>query len=218
MWKCCPSVNEIVLHWKSLTRSCFVSYSTNFFHPHSSYLVCWWFKCNLLFFFIIITRIILIKIIFNIILFNETVIVFFINKKNGILIFQLYFFLWWNLSDLCTCDQPSITFEFQLMNFVMAVDILKTTMVEKLPSDLEGMETTMERLLALIDDVSKYVDSVVVRQMLVPKLHRFSEFSFHLIPWSFCLSGGTGCSRQWHWEIYSRYSVFYSQNFTTSIW
>ncbi|KAF5752557.1 Eukaryotic translation initiation factor 3 subunit 5 family protein [Tripterygium wilfordii] len=40
-------------------------------------------------------------------------------------------------------------------------DILKTNMVDKLPSDLEGMEVTMERLLALIKDVYKYVDDVV---------------------------------------------------------
>lgn len=46
---------------------------------------------------------------------------------------------------------------------MMAVDILKTTMVDKLPNDLEGMEASMERLLALIDDVYKYVENVVVR-------------------------------------------------------
>jgi len=40
-------------------------------------------------------------------------------------------------------------------------DILKTTAVDKLPNDLEGMEASMERLLALIDDVYKYVDDVV---------------------------------------------------------
>jgi translation initiation factor 3 subunit F len=40
-------------------------------------------------------------------------------------------------------------------------DILKTTMVDKLPTDLEGMEASMEHLLALIDDVHKYVDNVV---------------------------------------------------------
>lgn len=49
------------------------------------------------------------------------------------------------------------------MAFLMAVDILRSTTVEKLPSDLEGMETSMERLLVLIDDVCKYVDDVVVR-------------------------------------------------------
>lgn len=43
------------------------------------------------------------------------------------------------------------------------VDILKTTAVDKIPSDLDGMEASMERLLALIDDVYKYVDNVVVR-------------------------------------------------------
>ncbi|CAK9135753.1 unnamed protein product [Ilex paraguariensis] len=41
------------------------------------------------------------------------------------------------------------------------VDILKTTMVDKLPNDLEGMEASMKRLLALIDDVYNYVDEVV---------------------------------------------------------
>jgi translation initiation factor 3 subunit F len=46
---------------------------------------------------------------------------------------------------------------------MMADDILKTTMVDKLPNDLEGMEASMERLLALIDDVYKYVDNVVVK-------------------------------------------------------
>ncbi|XP_010534569.1 PREDICTED: eukaryotic translation initiation factor 3 subunit F [Tarenaya hassleriana] len=40
-------------------------------------------------------------------------------------------------------------------------DILKSTAVDKLPSDLEGMELTMERLLALINDVYNYVDNVV---------------------------------------------------------
>ncbi|XP_021291150.1 eukaryotic translation initiation factor 3 subunit F-like [Herrania umbratica] len=43
----------------------------------------------------------------------------------------------------------------------LGLDILKTTVVDKLPNDLEGMEVTMERLLALIDDVYKYVDDVV---------------------------------------------------------
>ncbi|GMI84896.1 Arabidopsis thaliana eukaryotic translation initiation factor 3 subunit F [Hibiscus trionum] len=40
-------------------------------------------------------------------------------------------------------------------------DILKTTSVDKMPTDLEGMEVTMQRLLALIDDIYKYVDDVV---------------------------------------------------------
>ncbi|CAM8910358.1 unnamed protein product [Rhodiola kirilowii] len=40
-------------------------------------------------------------------------------------------------------------------------DILKSTVVDKLPNDLEGMEASMQRLLALIDDVYKYVDDVV---------------------------------------------------------
>ncbi|KAH0889791.1 hypothetical protein HID58_052220 [Brassica napus] len=40
-------------------------------------------------------------------------------------------------------------------------DVLKATAVDKLPNDMEGMEQTMERLLTLINDVYKYVDSVV---------------------------------------------------------
>ncbi|KAL8552111.1 hypothetical protein ACS0TY_000971 [Phlomoides rotata] len=40
-------------------------------------------------------------------------------------------------------------------------DVLKPTNVDKLPNDLEGMEASMERLLALIDDIYKYVDDVV---------------------------------------------------------
>ncbi|KAK4403363.1 Eukaryotic translation initiation factor 3 subunit F [Sesamum angolense] len=41
------------------------------------------------------------------------------------------------------------------------VDVLKPTNVDKLPNDIEGMEASMGRLLALIDDVYKYVDDVV---------------------------------------------------------
>lgn len=44
-------------------------------------------------------------------------------------------------------------------------DVLKATSVDKLPNDLEGMELTMERLLTLINDVYKYVDSVVGGQI-----------------------------------------------------
>jgi translation initiation factor 3 subunit F len=42
-------------------------------------------------------------------------------------------------------------------------DILKSTIVEKLPNDLEGMESSMEKLYVLIDEIYKYVDDVVVR-------------------------------------------------------
>lgn len=53
------------------------------------------------------------------------------------------------------------------MQFVMTVDVLKTTSIDKLPNDLEGMEASMERLLALIDDIYKYVDNVVVSDVRV---------------------------------------------------
>ncbi|KAF3554146.1 hypothetical protein F2Q69_00010839 [Brassica cretica] len=45
-------------------------------------------------------------------------------------------------------------------------DVLKATAVDKLPNDMEGMELTLERLLTLINDVYKYVDSVVEGQRL----------------------------------------------------
>ncbi|KAJ0102521.1 hypothetical protein Patl1_06546 [Pistacia atlantica] len=54
-----------------------------------------------------------------------------------------------------------------LVSFVLSsapvnvFDILKTTSVDKLPSDLEGMEVLMERLVTLTNDVYKYVDDVV---------------------------------------------------------
>lgn len=54
-----------------------------------------------------------------------------------------------------------------LMQFAVTVDILKTTSVDKLPNDLEGMEASMERLLTLIDDIYKYVDNVVVSDVSV---------------------------------------------------
>lgn len=65
-----------------------------------------------------------------------------------------------------------------------AVDMLKTTTVNKLPNDLEGMEASMERLLALIDDVHKYVDDVVVTVTLpylnLASFYGFSSLSLHI--------------------------------------
>lgn len=49
-----------------------------------------------------------------------------------------------------------------MLILVMAVDVLKSNIVDKIPTDLEGMEASMEHLLALIDDIWKYVDDVVV--------------------------------------------------------
>ncbi|KAG0624298.1 hypothetical protein M758_3G237900 [Ceratodon purpureus] len=42
-------------------------------------------------------------------------------------------------------------------------DVLKKTVVERLPNDLEGLEATIERLQAMIDRVCTYVDDVVVK-------------------------------------------------------
>ncbi|KAH0776095.1 hypothetical protein KY290_007506 [Solanum tuberosum] len=65
--------------------------------------------------------------------------------------------------DLCMVEAERIGF-----------DILKTTAVEKLPNDLEGMEASMQRLLALIDDIYKYVDDVVEGH--VPQDNKIGRF------------------------------------------
>ncbi|XP_042955886.1 eukaryotic translation initiation factor 3 subunit F-like isoform X3 [Carya illinoinensis] len=58
--------------------------------------------------------------------------------------------------DLCMIEAERVGF-----------DIVKTRTIDKLPNDLEGMEASMERLLALIDDVYKYVDNVVDNLLLL---------------------------------------------------
>eukprot|EP00244_Chara_vulgaris_P006479 TRINITY_DN245_c0_g1_i1.p1 TRINITY_DN245_c0_g1~~TRINITY_DN245_c0_g1_i1.p1 ORF type:complete len:286 (-),score=59.01 TRINITY_DN245_c0_g1_i1:839-1696(-) len=44
-------------------------------------------------------------------------------------------------------------------------EVLKKTMVDHLPNDLEGLEVSMQRLLGMVEDVIKYVDSVVEGQV-----------------------------------------------------
>ncbi|KAI3757866.1 hypothetical protein L6452_05409 [Arctium lappa] len=62
-------------------------------------------------------------------------------------------------------------------------DIFKTTAVEKLPSDLDGMEATMERLVALIDDVYKHVDDTVEGRVAADnKVGRFISDTVSSIP------------------------------------
>nr|KJB78796.1 hypothetical protein B456_013G019400 [Gossypium raimondii] len=64
----------------------------------------------------------------------------------------------------------------------LGFDILKTTAVDKLPNDLEGMEVTMQRLLALIDDVYKYVDDVVGRVAADNSIGRFISDTVASLP------------------------------------
>jgi translation initiation factor 3 subunit F len=45
---------------------------------------------------------------------------------------------------------------------LFSVDVLKKTVVDKLPNDLEGLEGTIERLQDMIETVSRYVDDVIV--------------------------------------------------------
>jgi translation initiation factor 3 subunit F len=44
-------------------------------------------------------------------------------------------------------------------------ELLKATIADKIPGDVEGMEASMERLLTLIDDAYKYVDDVVEKRI-----------------------------------------------------
>jgi len=47
----------------------------------------------------------------------------------------------------------------------LGFDVLKKTVVDKLPSDLEGLEGTIERLQDMIDTISRYVDNVIEGQL-----------------------------------------------------
>jgi hypothetical protein len=70
-------------------------------------------------------------------------------------------------------------FALKYMGLVLlSVDVLKKTVVDKLPSDLEGLEGTIERLQDMIDTISRYVDNVIVspeEKMISP--HILSAFS-----------------------------------------
>ncbi|KAL6545177.1 Eukaryotic translation initiation factor 3 subunit F [Orobanche hederae] len=62
-------------------------------------------------------------------------------------------------------------------------DVLGPTNVDKLPNDLEGMEASMGRLLALIDDVYKYVDDVVEGRIAADlKIGRFISDAIASLP------------------------------------
>ncbi|MCD9645229.1 hypothetical protein HAX54_033997 [Datura stramonium] len=60
------------------------------------------------------------------------------------------------------------------------VDILKATHGRQTPNDLEGMEASMQRLLALIDDIYKYVDDVVER-FSVPQDNKIGRYENKVI-------------------------------------
>ena len=56
---------------------------------------------------------------------------------------------------------PSIS-GLNVLYLLVSVDVLKKTIVEKLPDDLEALEMTMGRLHSMVDTVFKYVEDVVV--------------------------------------------------------
>ncbi|CAO2825150.1 unnamed protein product [Amaranthus hypochondriacus] len=62
-------------------------------------------------------------------------------------------------------------------------ELLKSTVADKIPSELEGMESTLERLLTLIDDVYKYVDDVVEGHVAADsKIGRFLSDAVSSLP------------------------------------
>ena len=64
---------------------------------------------------------------------------------------------------------------------MVTVNTLKATAVDKIPSDLEGMEASMQHLLALIEDIYKYVDDVVVCKHCFLSLIILSFFIFEIV-------------------------------------
>lgn len=74
----------------------------------------------------------------------------------------------------------------------LAVDVLKKTIVEKLPNDLEGLESTIERLQGMVETVFRYVDDVVVRATV--SLHPQISFLYQ----------GNHVTQEWAGSIISR--------------
>ncbi|XP_044507711.1 eukaryotic translation initiation factor 3 subunit F-like isoform X1 [Mangifera indica] len=83
--------------------------------------------------------------------------------KNGEATIKAYISVNLSLADRPLAAQfQEILLDLQMVEAErVGFDILKTAMVDKLPGDLDGMEVLTERLVALINDVYKYVDDVV---------------------------------------------------------
>lgn len=58
---------------------------------------------------------------------------------------------------------------------VSAVPLMKKDVVEKLPSDLNGLQTTIKRLHESLEQAHAYVDDVVVRAPLHPCIPRMAR-------------------------------------------
>ncbi|AQK79614.1 STIP1 and U box-containing protein 1 [Zea mays] len=81
------------------------------------------------------------------------------------------------------CMLPNILKLPSLLLPSVTVEILKSTMVEKLPNDLEGMESSMGKLYILIDEIYKYVDDVVEGRVAPDnRIGRFISDSFASVP------------------------------------
>lgn len=65
----------------------------------------------------------------------------------------------------------------------LGTDLLKSGMVEKLPTDLEGLKATLERLQGLVGTVKEHVDGVVEGKIEPDnKLGRFLAETLELVP------------------------------------
>ncbi|KQK08127.1 eukaryotic translation initiation factor 3 subunit F [Brachypodium distachyon] len=70
-----------------------------------------------------------------------------------------------------------------LLSETVEFEMLKSVVVEKLPNDLEGMESSMQKLYALIDEIYKYVDDAVEgRVALDNKIGRFIADTVSSVP------------------------------------
>ena len=73
----------------------------------------------------------------------------------------------------------------------LSVENLDKLVVDKLPSDLEGLEVTLSRVQSLLDSVLEYTESVVVRFFPI------STFSSQKYPILGCRSCRTAHTEEW---------------------
>jgi len=65
----------------------------------------------------------------------------------------------------------------------LGTELLKSGMVEKLPTDLEGLKSTLERLQGLVATVKQYVDGVVDGEVTPDnRIGRYLAETLELVP------------------------------------
>lgn len=96
----------------------------------------------------------------------------------------------------------------------MAVDVLKKTIVEKLPDDLEALETSMLRLQNMIDTVFKYVEDVVVSVQFISVFSLSMDIHIRTYWRIFQSLGGPDTSRQCSGKVSCGYISLHTKDFS----